>query len=76
MNPQNFRCMKMHMINNDKVELDGKLSNVLITQTKGLFAGGSSEKDLMDCPKIGQPPYEVCKDCQFSVPTNSDLLDV
>lgn len=68
MNPQNMRCMKMHILNEDKVELDPALKEKLVTSKKGLYAGGTSEKDMMDCPKQGQPQYEVCKDCQFSVP--------
>ena len=73
MNPQNMRCMKMHMINSEKVELDPALAEKLITDKKGLYAGGVSDKDLMDCPKMGQPQYEVCKDCQFSVPLDVSM---
>lgn len=68
MNPTNIRCMKMHMINHGKVDLGSKLSGLLLTQKKGMLAGGSSERDLMDCPKMSQPQYDICKECQFSVP--------
>ncbi|MDP2726491.1 MAG: hypothetical protein Q8P59_03005 [Dehalococcoidia bacterium] len=73
MNPQNIRCMKMHMINAEKVDLEPALAGKLLTHTMGMHAGGQTDKDLMDCPKQGQPQYEVCKDCQFSVPMDASM---
>lgn len=63
----------MHMINEEKVDLDPSLAERLITATKGLVAGGSSDRDLIDCPKQNQPQYDICKDCQFSVPLDLNL---
>lgn len=78
MGSQNIRCMKMYLINHDKVELDSEVASICVTQQKGVFAGGTSKKDLMDCPKMGQNTYDICKDCMFSVPVTADvdMLDV
>lgn len=65
----------MHIINEDKYPLEPALAEKLLTSKQGLHAGGTSDKDLIDCPKLGQKQYEICKDCQFSVPLDHNSLD-
>lgn len=65
----NFRKSASESQNEDfdfVAQLDGNLKQVLRVGTRGLKAGGSTEKDLMDCPNPTQKVSEVCPNCFFS----------